>query len=403
MDLTSSHPLWSLLDGLPHAYPRVHGDARADVVVIGGGVTGALVAHQLVGTGFDTIVVDKREIGWGSTAASTALLQYELDVPLVELRDTIGRNAADRAYLACRDAVEQLTALVATLPDDVGFRRSDSVYLTAHKRGVRAQRKELDARREIGLSVDWADRDELRSRFGIRDRAGAIVSAVGAEVDAYALAHSLLADGVRRGLRVFARTAVAKVHPRDDGATIDTDTGATISARYVVFASGYETRDFLGRSPAKLVSTFAVASEPATIPATWRSHPAVIWEHARPYLYLRTTGDGRVIIGGEDESFRDPPHRDALVAKKAKRLVERYHKMFGDDARFDAAFAWAGTFGETKDGLPFIGAHRKWPSCQFALGYGGNGITFSVVAAGIIRDSLLGRASELAPLFSFGR
>jgi glycerol-3-phosphate dehydrogenase len=64
MDLTSSRPLWSVLDGLPHAYPRLHGDADGDVVVIGGGVTGALVAHSLVGAGFDTIVIDKREIGW---------------------------------------------------------------------------------------------------------------------------------------------------------------------------------------------------------------------------------------------------------------------------------------------------------------------------------------------------
>jgi glycine/D-amino acid oxidase-like deaminating enzyme len=404
MDLTSSHPLWSMLDGLPHAYPRLHADARADVVIIGGGVTGALVAHALVGAGFDTIVVDKREIGWGSTAASTALLQYELDVPLVELRDTIGREHADRSYLACCDAIERLAAIVATLPDDVGFRRSESVYLTAHRRDVRAQSKELEARREIGLAVEWAGRDELRARYGIRDRAGAVVSAVGAEVDAYALAHSLFAAAVRSGARVFARTNVESVEPSAGGVTVAVEGGATLSARHAVFASGYETRDFLGRrSPAKLVSTFAVASEPGTVPRQWEDHPAVMWERARPYLYLRRTPEGRVIIGGEDERFRSPHHRDALVVRKAKRLVERYRELFGDDARFDAAFAWAGTFGETKDGLPFIGAHSKWPSCQFALGYGGNGITFSVIAAEVIRDALLGRANPLAELFRFDR
>jgi glycine/D-amino acid oxidase-like deaminating enzyme len=395
MDLTSSHPLWSMLDGLPHAYPRLHADARADVVIIGGGVTGALVAHALVGAGFDTIVVDKREIGWGSTAASTALLQYELDVPLVELRDTIGREHADRSYLACCDAIERLAAIVATLHDDVGFRRSESVYLTAHRRDVRAQSKELEARREIGLAVEWAGRDELRARYGIRDRAGAVVSAVGAEVDAYALAHSLFAAAVRSGARVFARTNVESVEPSAGGVTVAVEGGATLSARHAVFASGYETKDFLGRrSPAKLVSTFAVASEPGTVPRQWEDHPAVMWERARPYLYLRRT---------PEERFRSPHHRDTLVVTKAKRLVERYRELFGDDARFDAAFAWAGTFGETKDGLPFIGAHSKWPSCQFALGYGGNGITFSVIAAEVIRDALLGRANPLAELFRFDR
>src|SRR5512142_302559 len=105
MDLVSDRPLWPLLDGLPEAYPRLHGDARAHVAVIGGGVTGALVAHALVGAGLDTIVIDKREIGWGSTAASTALLQYELDVPLVELREQIGSADADRIVVACQDAI----------------------------------------------------------------------------------------------------------------------------------------------------------------------------------------------------------------------------------------------------------------------------------------------------------
>ena len=403
MDLTSSHPLWTLLDGLPHAYPRLHGDARADAVIIGGGVTGAIVAHALVEAGLDTILLDKREIGWGSTVASTALLQYELDVPLVDLRRKIGRENADRTYLACRDAIERLTTLAASLPENVGFRRAPSLYLTARKRDVRAQRAELEARHEIGLDVEWVDRDELRDRFGIRDRPGAILSSVGAQVDAYALTHALLAAAVRRGLRVFARTSVEKVQPREDDPTIEIEGGGRISARHVVFASGYETRDFLGRSPAKLLSTFALASEPGTVPAPWAASGAVIWERAHPYLYMRSTSDGRVIIGGEDEKFRDPIHRDALVVRKARRLVQRFHELFGEEVRFDPAFAWAGTFGETKDGLPYVGTHPKWPGCQFALGYGGNGITVSVLAAEIIRDALTGGANPLAALFRFGR
>ena len=69
----------------------------------------------------------------------------------------------------------------------------------------------------------------------------------------------------------------------------------------------------------------------------------------------------------------------------------------------DVDFAWAGTFGETVDGLPYIGAHPEWPCCQFALGYGGNGITFSALAAGIVRDAILGRANPHADLFRFDR
>ena len=128
----------------------------------------------------------------------------------------------------------------------------------------------------------------------------------------------------------------------------------------------------------------------------------MIWELAQPYLYLRTTEDGRVIIGGEDEDFRDPARRDKMLPAKAEKLIERFRELFPDIA-LDMAFSWAGTFGETRDGLAYIGVHPDWPSSYFALGYGGNGITYALIAAEIIRDALCGRANDQAELFHFGR
>jgi len=168
-----------------------------------------------------------------------------------------------------------------------------------------------------------------------------------------------------------------------------------------VFATGYETTEFLRKDVAKLVSTFAVASEPLRKTELWKDQ-CIIWEHARPYLYLRTTPDGRVIVGGEDENFRDPAHRDRLLPKKTRKLVARFAKLF-PGRHVDVGYSWAGTFGETKDGLAYIGPHGDWPSCFFALGYGGNGITFSMIAAEVIRNALLGKPDDRAELFSFER
>jgi glycine/D-amino acid oxidase-like deaminating enzyme len=70
---------------------------------------------------------------------------------------------------------------------------------------------------------------------------------------------------------------------------------------------------------------------------------------------------------------------------------------------FEVAYRWAGTFGETKDGLPYIGQIRQIPRCYFVLGFGGNGITYSVIAAKIIRDALLNRPNADARLFRFDR
>lgn len=401
MDLKSGYPFWPVNDGLIHVYPRLAADARCDVAVIGAGITGALVAHVLVEAGLDTLVLDRRHVGWGSTAASTALLQYEIDVPLVELSERYGSARAGRTYLACRDAIHTLERIARAVPGEVGFRRKKSLYLASRKRDRKLLQAELEARHAIGIRVDWLEEDDIAARFSFC-RPAALLSHDAAEVDAYAFAHALFAAATERGLRLFDRTAVVGVDATWRGVSLATAEGHTVRARHLVFATGYETRDFLKADVARLVSTYALASEPVSKLDGWGEEQCLIWEHAEPYLYVRSTADGRVVAGGEDEDFRDPARRDRLLPRKTERIARRLRELF-PDMPIDPAFSWAGTFGETKDGLAYIGAHRDWPSTSFALGYGGNGITYSIIAAEIIRDALLGRPNDRAELFAFDR
>ena len=128
----------------------------------------------------------------------------------------------------------------------------------------------------------------------------------------------------------------------------------------------------------------------------------ILWETARPYFYLRRTVENRVIIGGCDEPFRDPRRRDALLPAKTAALARRFRALF-PAARCEVAWSWCGTFAETPDGLPYIGRRPDAPDLFFALGYGGNGITYSLVAAEIIRDLLVHGAARDADLFRFDR
>jgi len=91
------------------------------------------------------------------------------------------------------------------------------------------------------------------------------------------------------------------------------------------------------------------------------------------------TVDGRAIVGGEDARYRNPLRRDAAVSKKAAKLEKRFRAMF-PEIDLQPAYARAGTFGEAKDGLIYIGSVPELPRCFFVLGFGGNGITYSVIA-----------------------
>jgi glycine/D-amino acid oxidase-like deaminating enzyme len=115
---------------------------------------------------------------------------------------------------------------------------------------------------------------------------------------------------------------------------------------------------------------------------------------------MRTTPEGRIICGGEDEAFADEEKRDALLARKMKTLQRKLVKLFPDvSSRID--FAWAGSFGQSSTGLPTIAPVPGMPHCWVALGYGGNGITYSRIAADVITGALTGHADIDADLYGF--
>jgi glycine/D-amino acid oxidase-like deaminating enzyme len=400
MNLTSSHPFWAVNNGLPANYPSLQHNVSCDAVVIGAGITGALVAVHLAEAGVKTVVIDKRDIGTGSTSGSTALLQYEIDVPLRELIKKVGPVAATRSYQLCFDAIGKLEQLAARLKIDCGFERKPSLFMARHQREIPGLREEYRLRRNMGIELEFYDGPAIRARFPF-SRPAALFSKDGGQADPHRLTHGLLAAGKRAGLEVCDRTKMTRLEHTRRGVRITTHKGFQINARRAVIAAGFESRSLLDAEAGILKSTYALISEPLPVISGWHQQ-CLIWESGMPYLYLRTTTEGRVIVGGEDEHFVNAKRRDSLISTKTRTLTKKFGRLF-PDLPLEVAYAWAGTFGETKDGLAYIGVHSRFPHTCFALGYGGNGITFSVIAAEIIRDEFLGRRNPDAVLFKFGR
>lgn len=398
MDLHSEHPLWLLQHGLLTVVPPLDTDLSCEVLVVGAGITGALVANRLVDCGVDCAVIDTRDLGQGSTSASTALLQYDIDVPLCELRTKINPEHAERAYRAGVEAIDGLAALCAPWPE-CGFHRRSSIFLTRDENDTGFMRSELDARRAAGLACRWIDAEELTSRWGFR-AAGAIHSETAAQVDPYRLTHRLLRDCIDRGVRVHDRTGVLLIDEQEDTIVVTTDRAA-VRARWVVMATGYESVEWLPQRVVDLQSTYAVVSEPLDPSAAWAER-CLVWEHADPYIYARWTDDHRLLFGGGDVPFKNAALRDKLIKQKSRALIDDMADLC-PKLRIEPAFAWAGTFGTTKDGLGYIGAPPDRRRVLFALGFGGNGITYSEIASRVIADTVRGRHHPDAPIFAFDR
>src|SRR6478735_6062564 len=98
MRVRSCETYWLLKNGLITSYPSLRNNLRCEVLVVGGGITGALMAWRFASEGYDTVLIDRGDVSLGSTSATTALLQYEIDAPLYSLTETVGERAAKDCY-----------------------------------------------------------------------------------------------------------------------------------------------------------------------------------------------------------------------------------------------------------------------------------------------------------------
>lgn len=399
MNLKSGLPFWLIKNGLTSEYKTLDDNIETEVLIIGSGITGALAAHFLCEEGVKCVIVDKRMESTGSTTASSAQLQYEIDVFLFDLIKKVGEEDAVKAYALCLESISILQGIIKKLKIEVNFSMKSSLYLASDAKGVADLKKEYETRKKYKLPVTFLDQKQLKAKFNINKKA-ALYNDVSAQVDTYRLCQEILNYHKKHsGLIVYSHTDVIKVENKKGFIVAHTEKKNTIKAKKIIAAPGFESENLLDEKVMNLNSTYVLVSKPLKDEDFWNER-CLIWETARPYIYVRTTDDNRIMVGGFDEPFQDPKRRDRLMEKKNDAILKRFKKLF-PESKIELDFYWCGTFGETKDGLPFIGEHKDHPNMYFALGYGGNGITFSVIAAEMIKDMYLGKTVK--NIFSFER
>lgn len=397
-DLRSDQSPWrrlasDLRDGPPEA------DFRCDVLIVGGGITGALMAQHLAGRGRDIVLIDRERPGLGSTAASTAMLQWEIDAPLAELTDLYGFETAADVYRRSFRAVAGLQSLVTALGVPCSFRECTTLYLAAGDAGASELRNEHELRQRAGLPGHLMSHAELLAHVGF-DREAAIVSPGSADADPLCLAQGLLKLAKQGGVRVLSGDAISFDHgPRS--VTVGLDAGHSIEAGHVVLATGYVMPDFIPAERHSVVSSWAISTVPQSAASLWRDE-SLVWEASDSYHYLRTSADGRIIIGGEDDEITDAQMRDELITQKTALLQDSLTQLW-PRANTQVSSRWAGFFGETDDGLPLIGRVPGKPRILAGYGYGGNGITFSFMASRILSRLIDGHDQSWFQHFALDR
>lgn len=352
----------------------------ADVVIVGGGLTGAAAAYAFAAAGHDTVLFEAGRIAGGATAGSAGVMLPAYDRAFHAHASTHGLRAARRMWQDARKGTLEFAALLKRL----GIRCDlDATSALLFSKSPKTLAKEYDARRAAGLDVTRVAPAALAREAALE---GAALRMTGAfTFDPVRAAIGLATHAAKRGARVFEQTAVTRIKhlPRGKGVQVKTATGI-ITARTAVVATGAPgalvpqlRRHFITRD------TYLVVTDP--LPAAMRrsvgSRKSVVIDGEDPPHTVRWMKDDRVMITGADQAPVAARRRDRALVQRGGQLMYELSLLYPVVSGLQPAFAWDVALTTTADGEPFVGPHRNLPGHLFALGFGRHGDGLAWMAA----------------------
>ena len=394
-------PVFTKTNKVPKQYDYLTQNIETDVIIVGGGVTGSILGYYFSKANIKSVILEKNRIGYCSTGLTTALLQYELDDKLNDLMEATTKTDVIRSYKLGIKALNEIDNIINEYGNECDYRKKDTLLYTSKKLEIDEIYEEYKTRKENGFDVDFID--EASNPFGFDLKAGVYSNNGGAQFDPYKYTHELLDICCTRGVRVYENTEVTSVnYESDEGVLVDTTYGYKVKGKIVIVATGYNTKLFSKRNFGTKTTTFNIATKPVRDFSGWHKR-ALIRDNNLPYNYYRTTEDNRIIIGGEDIRFVPDIFNEKAAKEKYEILEQRLKYMFKDIKDIEIEYKYCGAFASTKDNLGFLGEDPDNNKLWYCLGYGANGILFSILGGMMLSDLYLGKYNKDLLLFKVDR
>lgn len=385
MKLYSGETYWNTTSNTSHDFKQLASDLKAEILIVGGGMSGNLLAYTLAKRGKSVTLIEKNKLGSGSSTANTGLLQYSSDIMVSELADEIGKSDAIMFYEMCLDAMNKLTEVNKSLNRDTDYRDRESIYYASSEDdGVKLDR-EYKYLNDYDFPVKFLDENDLKNIYKI-NKSCALKTWADADVNPYKFIQALVDANIDMGVTYFENTSIDLENIKENTAITSTD--HEIEFKNIVLATGYTKIYPVIEDKAQVNRTYAFASKPLES-APWKDE-VMVWETKDPYLYFRTTVDKRIIAGGLDEEIAVVVENESTIYQKTEDIKTQIKNLF-PDLDFEIEYRWNAIFANSKDGLPFIGRDPEVKNKYYLLGYEGNGTCYSMAGSEIISDLIEGK------------
>jgi glycine/D-amino acid oxidase-like deaminating enzyme len=385
-------------------YPVLRGDHSADVVIIGGGLTGATAAYVLAKGGLDVILVDADRLASAGTAASLGCLMPEPHVSFRSVEAAIGLRRARAAWQATRASALEMAALLRRLSVRCDLLPSPAVTTAMTDEGCALLRREYVARNAAGLEASWLSPTVAASTVG-SSSSGAIKFRGGAVFDPVRAAGGIVRAAEEAGARVFEKSLVRRTTFSRRAAEVVLRNGR-IQTKGVFVATGAPGSLFrpLGRH-VRQSEGYVVVTEPLSsgMKREIGRRDSVVVELGPSERCLRWLDDGRAMFGGAASTPAGTRKATRVLVQRTGQLMYELSLRHPVISGLPGRWSWPIPVVTGPDGLPWIGAHRNYPFHFFAVAFGWHGDGLAWFAAKAALRHFTDQAERADDTFGFGR
>ena len=391
--------IFTRINKITKQYEYLTEDIDTDVIIVGGGVTGAILGYYFTKNNIKSVILEKSRIGHGSTSITTSLLQYELDSTIMELKQYTTIENVIKSYSLGIKALNEIQQFTEQYGNDCDFKRVDSFLYTSKEIDKNKVEEEYKIRKNNGFKVEFIDQSSNPFSFDVK--AGLLSKDGGAQFDPFRFTHQLLRVSCDKGLKVYENTEVINVTYNESDVVAETVYGHKVRGKIIIVATGYNTKLFTKREFGTKTTAFNLATKPiSNLEEIYKN--IICRDTEVPYNYFRTTNDNRIIIGGEDINFLPDIFNEQLCIKSYDKLMQRITSLF-QQHKVEIEYRYCGAFASTQDNLGFIGRDPDHSRLWYCLGYGANGILFAILGGIMLSELYLGKVNEDLRLFDVGR
>lgn len=402
MQLNNGKLYWQNKSKINKIYPYLTHDITADVIIIGGGIAGAITAYFLAKEGAKVVVLEKNIIGYGNTIADSAVLEYELEEPMQKIEKTLGAKSAQRIYKLCLDSINKIENISKEFKQQTGFSRQDNLYFTNKFMQKGIINKEFCQRKEAGFDIIYIDSHSL-----INLNSGIVAKSASAILNPYLFTQRLfeyldLMDNVK----IFENTKVEDIKCGIENVECKTNNEFKVHGDKLIFTSGIETLKYIDQSPAELYKNFTIVSKPIEKLKNFNTN-FTARDNSEPSHVMRFTTNKRIIYSGEkvkfNDKFMDKKYLGNISSDKYRKLFNSLQKTLYNLEDIPIEFAFNSTIANTKDDLPIIDEISNMPNCFCNLGFGSNGIIYSIIGADMLKNAIKGLYTKDMNMFKINR